>query len=151
MRMVPTADSTASIRDSCSWPQTIRSIQSGDHAGRMYLLIIYYRLYYADIIADITRHSPLMDSVLRAAEKVSVLVQREDVEPVRFVAVVAAAFALFLALLAFALSSSSSSLSRSESSPLAVLHRQAAHTIVNVRTHERDLLRSPHPAPSEPN
>jgi len=67
----------------------------------MYLLIIYYRLYYADIIADITRHSPLMDSVLRAAEKVSVLVQREDVEPVRIVAVavVAAAFALFLALL----------------------------------------------------
>ena len=42
-----------------------------------------------------------MDAVLRAAEKVSVLVQREDVEPVRFVAVavVAAAFALFLALL----------------------------------------------------
>ena len=71
----------------------------------MYLLIIYYRLYYADIIADITRHSPLMDSVLRAAEKVSVLVQREDVEPVRIVAVavvavavVAAAFALFPAL-----------------------------------------------------
>ena len=44
-----------------------------------------------------------MDAVLRAAAKVSVLVQREDVEPVRFVAVavavVAAAFALFLALL----------------------------------------------------
>jgi len=118
----------------------------------MYLLILY-------IIADIM---PLLLPILlgthlswtqffepRKRSRFWYSVKMLNQYGLLLLAVAAAAFALFLPFFAFALSSSS--LSRSESSPLAVLHRQAAQTIVDVRTHERDLLRSPHPAPSEPN